>query len=272
LLEYAGARGLPTVEGVELGRSRIVRKAVSTLVREGVLTEFTQGTEPVYAIASERHLEAAFYRNNVIHHFVTRAITELALVHAAEHDCDDRAAEYWEEALRLRDLLKFEFFFPRKRVFADDLRAEVDILDPGWEQRPAEREQIRAVLEQAPVYLAHRVLGPFVQAYGVVADRLAAREPHVVVDEPAFLAEALGVGRQYLLQRRLESPESISGELFRGALSLAANRGLVEPGDEDLRDRRRAFAAEVRDVGRRIRVIRALALGNMRAPETPWVT
>jgi glycerol-3-phosphate O-acyltransferase len=81
----------------------------------------------------------------------------------------------------------------------------------------------------------------------------------------------MGLGRQYLLQRRLDSAESISGELFRGALRLAANRGLVEPGGDELRVRREAFAAEVRDVVRRIHVIRALALsGEAPARETPW--
>jgi glycerol-3-phosphate O-acyltransferase len=268
LRDYAVARGLPAVPGVELERSGVTRQALARLVREGVVTEFTQGTEPVFAIGSNRHLEAAFYRNNVIHHFVTRAITELALVHAAEGEIEDLSDAVWEEALRLRDLLKFEFFFPRKRTFAEDLRAELGILDPGWEQRASEAQQIRAVLTQAPVHLAHRVLGPFVEAYAVVADRLAAHHPGAPIDEPAFLAECLGVGRQYLLQRRLDSPESISAELFRGALSLAANRGLVEPGGDDLRERREAFAAEVRDVGRRIRLVRALALGS----EAAWAT
>jgi glycerol-3-phosphate O-acyltransferase len=274
LLEYVHARGLPTVPGVEVGRAELGRKALATLVREGVVKEFTGGTEPVYAIAQDRHLEAAFYRNNVIHHFVTRAITELALVHAAEGDFDDRPAETWEEALRLRDLLKFEFFFPRKRTFADDLRTELGILDPGWEQRPAEPEEIRAMLMQAPVHLAHRVLGPFAEAYEVVADRLAARDPRSPVDEPAFLAECVGVGRQHLMQRRLDTPESISRELFRGALRLAANRDLVDPGRDELRVRREAFAAEVRDVVRRIRVIRAVALsgGDRERAETMWGT
>jgi glycerol-3-phosphate O-acyltransferase len=239
-------------------------------VREGVVTEFTGGTEPVYEIASNRHLEASFYRNNVIHHFVTRAITELALMHAAEGDFDDLSAEVWDEALRLRDLLKFEFFFPRKRTFAEDLRTELGILDPDWEQRPVEPEEIRAVLTQAPVHLAHRVLGPFIEAYEVVAERLAARDPRSPVEEPAFLAECAGVGRQHLMQRRLDSPESISSELFRGALRLAANRDLVDAGRDELRVQREAFAAEVRDVVRRIRVIRALATSGGEKAETPW--
>ncbi|TMM14144.1 MAG: glycerol-3-phosphate 1-O-acyltransferase [Actinobacteria bacterium] len=259
LIEYVDARGLPKVEGIEIGKDTVFRPVLSTLVREGIVTEFAGGTEPVYQIAPDKHVEAAFYRNNAIHHFVTRAITELALLHVAEGDFADPADEVWQEALRLRDLLKFEFFFPRKRTFAEDVRAEMSILAADWEQRPAEREQIQTVLEGAPVLLAHRVLGSFVEAYTVVADRLAAGDPRLPVEEDTFVRECLGVGRQHLMQRRLKSPESLSRELFRGALRLAENRDLLDPGQDDLPRRRAALATEFHDVVRRVDVIRGWA-------------
>jgi glycerol-3-phosphate O-acyltransferase len=270
LLEYVGARGIPRTSGVEIGKTEVVRGAVANLVREGVVREFTGGTEPVYSIAPDKHVEAAFYRNNVVHHFVTRGIVELALLRAAEETFADPAGEVWEEALRLRDLLKFEFFFPRKRTFADDVRTEMAILDPDWEQRPEESREIRALLERAPTLLAHRVVGPFVEAYGVVANRLAARDAADEVDERTFIGECVGVGRQYVMQLRLDSPESVSRELFRGALRLAANRDLVEPGGDDLRRAREAFASEMEDVVRRVAVIRALARSEDRRPS--WAT
>jgi glycerol-3-phosphate O-acyltransferase len=264
LIEYIDARGLGKVAGIEVGRIDLIRAALDRLVREGIVIEFSGGTEPVYEIAPGKHVEAAFYRNNTIHHFVTRAITELALLRVAGGDFDDPADEVWQEALRLRDLLKFEFFFPRKRTFADDVRAELSILAPDWEQRPAEPREARAVLEQAPTLLAHRVLASFVDAYCVAAERLAARDPGAPVDEDDFLRECLGVGRQFVMQRRVQSREAVSRELFRGALKLAANRGLVDPGGEQVGEARARFAAEVRDVVRRIDAIRALALAEGR--------
>jgi glycerol-3-phosphate O-acyltransferase len=260
VLDYVEARGVPTV--VRSGDAAVVRRALATLVREGLVTEFTGGTEAVYAVAPGKHVEVAFYRNNAVHHFVTRGITELALVHATTGGFGDTADEVWQEALRLRDLLKFEFFFPRKRVFADELRAELAILDPEWEQRPAQPRQIEDVLEHAPVLFAPRILGPFLEAYGIVADRLAAHDPRSAIDEDAFLRECLGVGRQYAMQQRLHSPESVSRELLRGALRLAANRDLVDPGRDEVRDGRAALATEVGDVLRRVDMIRAVARGR----------
>src|SRR5207244_11493574 len=118
LTDYVDSRGLPKVAGIEIGETAGVRRALSTLVREGIVTEFAGGTEPVYRIAPDKHVEAAFYRNNAIHHFVTRAITELALLHVAEGDFADPADEVCQDARRLRDLRTSEFSCPVTRTFA----------------------------------------------------------------------------------------------------------------------------------------------------------
>ena len=43
----------------------------------------------------------------------------------AEDGVTDRPAAFWAEAMRLRDLLKFEFFFADKETFRDELRREM---------------------------------------------------------------------------------------------------------------------------------------------------
>jgi hypothetical protein len=44
---------------------------------------------------------------------------------------------------------------------------------------------------------------------------------------------------------------------------VAGNRGLLEPGDPDLAERRRAFDAEVEGVVQRLNRIRSLALAEL---------
>ena len=56
LIEYVDARGLPKVEGIEIGKDTVFRPVLSTLVREGIVTEFAGGTEPVYQIAPDKHV------------------------------------------------------------------------------------------------------------------------------------------------------------------------------------------------------------------------
>jgi glycerol-3-phosphate O-acyltransferase len=85
-----------------------------------------------------------------------------------------------------------------------------------------------------------------------VAERLAARDPRSPVVEKGFLDECSGVGQQMLLQGRLHGPESLSRELFASALKLAGNRDLIDPGREELAQRRQAFAAQLRDIVARV--------------------
>jgi glycerol-3-phosphate O-acyltransferase len=241
LVTYLTERDLPH-SGSVLDTARGTRRVLAALAQQGVVTVYEGGEEPVYAIERGQHLVAAFYRNGAIHHFVDRAIAELVLL----HDPADR----WDEAMRLRDLLKFEFFFPEREAYQQRLAAELERLDPHWESADG-----REVLCRVPMLVAHRVLRSFVEAQLVVFERLAARNPRTPLVEADFLAECSGVGQQMLLQGRLSSPESLSRELFASALRLAANLDLVDPGREDLARRRQEWAAQVRDVVGRVAVI-----------------
>jgi glycerol-3-phosphate O-acyltransferase len=259
LLSYVAARSLPVTGELDLTNDADIRQALQALTQHGVVSRYDRGTEPVFSIAAERHLVAAFYRNSVVHFFVNRAIAELVLTHIDETRPSDPVAAGWDEALRIRDVLKFEFFFARKAEFDRELRAELALVDPEWEQNAPNPSMAWPGLKYAGVQLAPRVLGSFLEAYLVVADRLAAHDPEQAIDEKAFLAECLGVAHQYRLQRKLASTESISRELFATALKLAANRELVDPGAPDLGERRAAFRTEIETLVRRIGRIRAIA-------------
>ncbi len=242
LRAYLAERGLPHSDEALLTDTG-VRRVLDALAQQNVVTVYTGGVEPVYAIERGQHLVAAFYRNSAIHHFVDRAVAELVLLSKPE----DR----WDEAMRLRDQLKFEFFFPDKASYRAELGAELRRLHPSWETVA----DGRAVLERAQVLVADRVLRSFLDAQLVVAERLAAHPAGQPVEEKEFLDECGGVGRQMLLQGRLHGPESLSRELFSSALKLAANQDLIGPGGENLAGRRRAFAARLRDLVARLIVI-----------------
>jgi glycerol-3-phosphate O-acyltransferase len=169
----------------------------------------------------------------------------------------------WAHARRrLRDLVKFEFFFADKEKYERDLRAEVALHDREWETSIAGGPN--AVLDTARrirPYSAHRVLRPFLEAYRVVTDILEYGDV-APSDERAFMQACLALGKQYRLQKRIRSAESISKALFATALKLAANRGLLGEGEDVVCDRRRQLAAEIRDTIRFIDAIESLARGR----------
>ena len=268
LVEYIRARDLPMASAFDLQKADVLstrspregRRALDMLVREGVVAEYAGGLQPVYSIPDDRHLEAAFYRNTLSHFFVTRAITELGLVKAAEDGASELEHAVWAEALALRDLLKYEFFFSTKREFDVEVRREAELAYPGWTEAGLTTDQVLPGLARTPFLLAHRIVGPFLEAYSVLADRLAAADPQAVVDADALVAEAIGVGQQRVLQRTIHSPESVSKDLFTNALKLADNRGLLDVAEPDLAQRRQEFAAELAESVRRVSVIRTLSL------------
>jgi glycerol-3-phosphate O-acyltransferase len=267
VVQYLNRRGLPTTSDVRLGDLDPYRTALAALVRQGVVTEYPGGDESVYAINPEKHQEAAFYRNASIHFLVNRAIVELALLHAVETGAPDPQESVWQEALRLRDLLKFEFFFARKREFAEEVRAEAELMAPDWERRAIPTDDVEAVLEAQPMLLAPRVLRPFVEAYRVVAEQLAECDPSEPIDQDALVKRCVAVGLQQHARRRIVAAESISAELFGGALRLASNRGLL-----DAPEARVDFAREVTDVDRRIGVLAEMASRLIPGREPLWTT
>src|SRR6516164_2250250 len=124
LRRYLRERGLPYSRGI-LDTDAGVQRVLGALSQQNVVTSYAGGEEPVYAIERGQHLVAAFYRNSAIHHFVDRAVAELVLLSAP--------ANRWDEAMRLRDQLKFEFFFPDKTAYRAVLQAELNRIDTGWE-------------------------------------------------------------------------------------------------------------------------------------------
>jgi glycerol-3-phosphate O-acyltransferase len=278
LAGYLSERGRPVAGGATLTDRSTVRWALRELTRSGVLTSYSGGAETVWGIGPDQHLIAAVYRNTAIHVLVERAIAELCLLAAADSDAPDgdRPSErrpdangdaephrevVWEEALRLRELLKFDFFFPQREQFIRELAREIAIMaapdrPDGLEITP---EQARIWLARARPLVAHLVLRPYLDAYRLVGEQLAAADDDQAVDVEVVVRDCLRLGRQWSLQRTLASEESVSGEMFRTALKLAQHRDLLKADAPQVGKRRRDFADELREVARDIGRIAAMA-------------
>jgi glycerol-3-phosphate O-acyltransferase len=262
LASYIAARNWTVAGAADLTNRSTIRWTLHQLVASGVVSVYDAGTEAVWGIGEDQHLVAAFYRNTAIHILVDRAIAETALLAASEISADGLVlpASVRDEALSLRELLKFEFLFSARAQFEKDLADEVRLIGPVEDTtKAASAAEVRRLLEEADLLLAHLVLRPFLDAYHIVADRLAARDDESF-DEQAFLAECLEVGKQWELQRRIASAESRSMELFKTALRLARHRELVDGFEyPDIAERRRQFADEIATAIRRVNAIAELA-------------
>jgi glycerol-3-phosphate O-acyltransferase len=225
--EYVDARDIPVTTRPIAARATLLN-GLASLQRHGVVTRNDRGREVVYLIQPDQRIAAAYHRNSILHFFLVPAIVDLA-------SADDAGALH-DEALELRDLLKFEFFFEEKGEFLAAVDAEAAVPD-----RPVTAPFLR----------------PFLEAYWATAEALAARgdEP---VDAEALTADACGLAEQYLLQHRIYCADAVSSSYIDGAVRLADHRGLLT-GGADLAARRADFAADLHTLVRRVRVAQARA-------------
>jgi glycerol-3-phosphate O-acyltransferase len=224
---------LPTTEPLLLEDAGEVDRVLKLLAEHGNVSVF-DGTEPVYFLTPQQALRASYYRNLVAHHFLGRAILEMGLQALDQTRLIDEVA-LWDRIASLRDLLKFEYFFPERQAFADAIAADLRQVAPRWQ-----RSKPSTILAKLHPPTADWVVTPFLQSYLVVADELVQHQGPVK-DEKAFLSGCLQRGEEYRL-RGLIAADGVSTVLFRQALALARNRGLVDSQAQSSRDE---FAAEL---------------------------
>jgi glycerol-3-phosphate O-acyltransferase len=244
-LDYLERKQAPmTNSTLRLRTADGVRAALDALSNGHPITAVEGGRETVWRIAPEDEHEAAFYRNTLIDAFLETSIVELALAYAWRVE-SDRLEAFWSQAMRLRDLLKFDFYFADSTAFREHVAEEMSWHE-NWEtQVAAGGDQIATLLRAKKPLIGSAMLRPFFEAYEIVADVL--RDAPAEIGEKELTKKALGVGRQYVAQNRVRSNEAVSALLFATARQVVADQHLLKPAD-DLVERRTAFRDELRAV------------------------
>ena len=245
-LDYLERKKTPmTNSALRLHSAEGVRTALDAMSNGHPVTRVDGGHEPVWRIAPEQELEAAFYRNSLIHAFLETSIVELSLVHAARAAQGERVDAFWAQAMRLRSLLKFDFYFADSATFRENIAEELQ-WNHDWEtQLDAGPEAVDALLRAKRPLMANAMLRPFFEAYEIVADVLC--DAPTDISDKDLTKQALGVGSQYAAQGLVRSNESVSALLFATARQVAGDQKLFEAAP-DLRERRRAFFDELRAI------------------------
>jgi glycerol-3-phosphate O-acyltransferase len=262
LAGYLRARGWAVAGGADLTERATVFRTLRSLVDSGVLKSYTRGPQTVWGIGNDQHLIAAVYRNSAVHVLVVRAIAEVALLNLAQTPTGDTRTA-WQTALAVRELLKFDFFFAARDEFAQELWNEVSLMAGATQQPtdPVSAHQAERWLTGSSLIVAPLVLRPYVDAYRIVAEQLATSAPDEEFDENQFLDACLRLAKQWSLQKRIASEESISGEMFTTGIKLVTHRGLLDPtapGDE-VTARRLLFVDELARLHRAISMLAHIA-------------
>ena len=260
VVRWAQNRDIRITRHFQIEHEAELSALAQVLIDNRLVSRYDDGPEDVYAIAPRQETVASYYRNTTIHHFVTKAIAELALAGIATDNLSPVEA-FWQEVDRLRDLFKFEFFYAPREEFRKEVDQELSRYEDSWEDELAEDAEFgRRLLRKFRPLIAHATLTQFVEAYYVVAS-VAAVTPHDTrLDADDCLKRCFAYARQAYRQRRIGSEASIGKLLFQNGYKWMDNRGLAAAGGPELAERRALTRQGLRELMHRLQRIQALAL------------
>lgn len=235
-----------------------LRKRLAQLGGTGVIKIVNDGIESVYMIPHDSGRMAAYYRNGILHFFTTSAIAELALL-AVRSEGKSAIEEFHAEALRLRDLLKHEFFFEGSEQFLLSMEREMDLRMHDWRKHIARgSEAARKLLHDLDPLIGHGTLRAFIEAYLVVARSLRMDTGVQDVQPKVLIDRALTLGKQRVLQQRIHCEESVSSVYFENAVKIAESLNLLQASSESP-EKRQQWLNELRALTANIRMLASIS-------------
>jgi glycerol-3-phosphate O-acyltransferase len=133
LTEWARKRDIGLTRNLEEQDDAQIDSLTEKMIGNGLLTRYDDGPERVYGhrrgAARCRQLLPQHGDSLLRQQGDRRAGPDAHGAAAAER----RADAFWEEAERLRDLFKFEFFYAPREEFRRDISAELSRYQPRWE-------------------------------------------------------------------------------------------------------------------------------------------
>ncbi|MEO0367352.1 MAG: glycerol-3-phosphate acyltransferase, partial [Pseudomonadota bacterium] len=255
---WAAHRGVKFTSDFEEHNREHMLEIIDYMIEAELINRYDEGPETVYAVAADQHTMAGYYRNTIVHHFVTKAITELSILEAA-NSSDNGLEAFWQEADRLRDMFKFEFFYAPTEEFHQDVQQELAYFDEDWEQQLGDKHNASQLLKKFMPITAHACLKPYIEAYRIVADVFARLDETETLDQKACMSESFKYGRQAYLQRRITSKASLGQILFKNGYKLLDSYGVVEP-HAGVVEKRKQISRDLRQLAHRLEQLRVLAM------------
>jgi glycerol-3-phosphate O-acyltransferase len=275
-LEDAIRAASPEDDATDRTPEAILGEAVADVLDEAVqLFEDNDQVEIVetrgelfYSVPDEGRLELAYYRNNIVHHFVPEALLATAL-----HRFRGPAIEVVdarEETYFLSRLFKYEWIYEESTEFDNVFRRTLECFDrSSWLELDASRDSQSVASERdvdtsgaydippgaspdppedASLDSTVRMRGPFpveleffrrtilsfLESYAIMATQLSTLEEETSIQRRTLVEEALERGKNDYLRGRILYYESLSKPTFKNALRLFEDWGLLErTSDED---------------------------------------
>ena len=233
-----------------------IQSALNLLTSSRVVQQIGSGLTARYSIVPENYLGATYYSNMAVHHLYHRAFIELALARVDAIQSENRLHSFWIEIMNLRDLFKFEFFYSNKASFTDEIEAELNFINPNWENILLDKKRsILDVLQHQKIVMSQVVLSTYLEAYKVVANALQTLDHNREYEDKNLLTTCLFIGEEMHWKGKIHRVESVSKPFLMNGIRLAKNRNLIPQGKQRKIKALKSWSDELGHMNEQIKVV-----------------
>lgn len=220
-----------------------LQETLASLMNTGVINtlENVDGTETFYYLSEEKTPELSYYKNSIIHYFVSHAFVAVSLLAGREEITGPRQIE--SDYDFLKDTFRFEFIYHE----GENIRANIDehlayFADKGFIKRE-ETDRVSGYrltklgFDGLPLWA--ELIKPFMESYWIAAqaiiqDRKKGKKRSDVMKNMAYL------GHRFNKQGVINHMEAVNSLNFKNAVhfinrDILANKPSLQSSDLDIR-------------------------------------
>ena len=212
-------------------RDDTVHETVSLFVDGKLLTRHGNGDEAIYSVPEERRLAVEYYKNNILHFFVSRALIASALLADAEPTRDEDSLR--RRVLHLSRLFKHEFMYRADATFDTIFDENVRrMLDEGELEREAGTITIADTEAARRIPLYANMVRTYFETYRLAVRGVSLLQPGPMTAKD-WTKRTLSLGQRMYLSGEIELRESLSKHRLETAILALKEQQLVrmEAGD-----------------------------------------
>jgi len=203
-----------------------ILEGVSLYAQGRLIDVHGASTNSVYIVPDDKRLALEYYKNNLLHFFVPKAIVATAVLATSDSRSSERTA-VTERAERLSKFLKHEFIYPPTSSFEEVFDAQVRALVLS-----GQLIQTEGLLHPAAGYggreltMYAQMLRGYLEAYRLALLSLRVFAPEEIAVKE-WLRKALTFGEQRYLVGDIEVREAIARPKLENALLAFRDLGLI---------------------------------------------
>lgn len=242
LAEYVEASGhaLSVVRGG--GLRRALEQTVRLLQKNGIVNVSSMVPRTFFC-ENKRRVVLNYYKNNAIHCFISPCITLLALFSCLTEKRDQKTVALdiiIEKSLKLRDFVKFEFFFNPTQEFIEEMKKNLQFFFGGEGSESLDTISVESLKSNTEDWNAlsvyTRLVGELLESYLVVLEffKEAKIKSSLSTEKKTLVQKIVKFAESRASKQRISFPESVSIQNYSNALLLLNNKEIleIEKGDE----------------------------------------